>query len=195
MADVSVFWTSGPSRVKISVMMRWGLILMAGLCLGCGEDKTPEPAPAPEKSPAAKKNKKPASSKKYQGFIKAQLNDRLVNFNRPRAEDNYLVGTSFRLNARTRDGEQFELIGTNAFLPDAKFPLVLKSEGEVELLLRYSTGLGTEWTDASPTIRVEKFEDGRMVGSFHSELLRPTKPAVPIRISGGLFDLVLADRK
>ena len=170
------------------------LVLLLALACGENDPKATAPLKATVPPPAKPAAKPDAAVPVATTYIKAQLNDRLVTFDQAGTLDNYIAGRNLRLRATTVDGEVFEIIGTQVLPAAPAFPLVLNSSGDTKIMLRYTTGLATEWSDTAPTLRIESFDDGRMIGSFHSKLLRPNKPAVPIRISGGLFDLKVRTR-
>lgn len=127
-------------------------------------------------------------------YIKAQLNDRLVTFSQVAPGDNFIVGRNLHLEAATRDGETFEIIGVDILPEPLTTPVVLQGDRDSRLTVRYTRGGATEWSDDQAVLRLSSFEKGVLQGSLSSKLLRPNKPATPIEITGGLFDVDVARR-
>ena len=165
--------------------------------LGCSSEETtkaPKSSGQPAKDAAGVSAADKSDAASDDKFIKAQLNDRLITFSKIASAENYLAGSNFRLRAETSDGESFEIVGEGVLPNPRKFPVVIKAGKNTKLTFLYSTGLPTEWIDEAGTLRIESYQDGILSGSFNSERLRPTKPALPIRISGGIFELPVPER-
>jgi len=178
--------------------MGWRGYIILMMAVGCSEDVPRSSAPkttvAEPRATTPAIDAAPAIDDA--SFIKAQLNKRLVTFDRAAVRDNYLSGANLRLHATTAEGEFFEIVATNAIETGTatSYPLVLKTNDGTQILVRYSTGSGSEWTATDATLTIESFDDGHLVGSFNASRLRPNKPAIPIRISGGRFDLRVQTR-